>query len=67
MVKELHKGDKVGWEPSGDHSTAGGQEIDRADDDQGPQGGCVEGQSRILVETGEGKRAAHKSDALTKA
>lgn len=68
MVKELHKGDKVGWESSGGHST--GKVVRKLTSPtkiKGHEVAASKENPEYLVETDEGKRAAHKPGALRKA
>jgi hypothetical protein len=68
MTKELHKGDKVGWESSGGHST--GTVVRKLTTPmmiKGHKVAASKDNPEFLVETKEGKRAAHKPGALTKA
>ena len=60
-------GDKVGWESSGGHST--GKVVKKLTSPMKIKGHKVAASPdnpEYLVETGEGKQAAHKPDALTK-
>ncbi len=68
MAKTLSKGDKVGWDSSGGHST--GKVVKKLTSPMKIKGHKVAASKdnpEYLVETDEGKRAAHKPDALTKA
>ena len=67
MSKELHKGDKVEWESSGGHST--GKVVRKLTSPMTIKGHKVAASKdhpEYLVETQEGKRAAHKAEALTR-
>ena len=67
MTKELHKGDKVSWESSGGHST--GKVVRKLTSPMTIKGHKVaasKDRPEYLVETEEGKRAAHKAEALTR-
>ena len=67
MSKELHKGDKVEWESSGGHST--GKVVRKLTSPMTIKGHKVAASKdhpEYLVETEEGKRAAHKAEALTR-
>ena len=67
MVKELHKGDKVEWDSSGGHST--GKVVRKLTSPMTIKGHKVAASKdnpEYLVETAEGKRAAHKPGSLTK-
>ena len=68
MTKELHKGDKVEWDSSGGHST--GKVVKKLTAEMTIKGHKVAASKdnpEDLVETDEGKRAAHKPGALKKA
>jgi hypothetical protein len=68
MTKELHKGDRVAWDSSGGHST--GKVVKKLTSPMQIKGHKVAASKdnpEYLVETGEGKRAAHKPGALKKA
>jgi hypothetical protein len=68
MTKELRKGDKVEWDSSGGHST--GEVVKKLTAPMTIKGHKVAASKdnpEYLVETEEGKRAAHKPDALSKA
>ena len=68
MTKTLHKGDKVEWESSGGHST--GKVVKKLTSPMKIKGHKVAASKdnpEYLVETAEGKQAAHKPDALKKA
>ncbi len=68
MAKELHKGDTVMWESSGGHST--GKVVRKLTAPMTIKGHKVAASKdnpEYLVETDDGKRAAHKPDALTRA
>lgn len=68
MVKELHKFNKVGWVSSGGHSTVKVvRKLTAPTTIKGHKVAASKDNPEFLVETGEGKRAAHKPDALTKA
>ena len=67
MTKSLKAGDKVGWDSSGGHST--GKVVKKLTSPMTIKGHKVAASKdnpEYLVETDEGKRAAHKPDALTK-
>ena len=67
MTKQLHKGDKVAWESSGGHST--GKVVRKLTSPMKIKGHEVKASKdnpEYLVETAEGKRAAHRPDALRK-
>ena len=67
MVKELRKGDKVEWDSSGGHST--GKVVKKLTAPMTIKGHKVAASKdnpEYLVETAEGKRAAHKPGSLTK-
>jgi hypothetical protein len=67
MTKELHKGDRVEWKSHG--GTAHGKVVRKVTSPMTIKGHKVaasEDNPEYLVETGEGKRAAHKPGALTK-
>jgi hypothetical protein len=67
MSKELHKGDKVEWDSSGGHST--GKVVRKLTSPmtiKGPKVAASKDHPEYLVETEEGKRAAHKAEALTR-
>jgi hypothetical protein len=68
MASKLHKGDKVSWESSGGHST--GKVVRKLTEPMKIKGHKVAASKdnpEYLVETGEGKQAAHKPGALKKA
>jgi len=68
MAMELKKGDKVGWDSSGGHSI--GKVVKKLTSPMKIRGHKVAASKdnpEYLVETDEGKRAAHKPDALTNA
>lgn len=68
MAKDLRAGDKVGWDSSGGHLT--GKEVKKLTSPMTIKGHKVAASTdnpEYLVETDEGKRAAHKPEALTKA
>ncbi|MCY7280752.1 MAG: DUF2945 domain-containing protein [Sphingomonas bacterium] len=68
MTKSLKAGDKVGWDSSGGHST--GRVVKKLTSPMKIKGHKVAASTdnpEYLVETDEGKRAAHKPEALTKA
>jgi hypothetical protein len=67
MSKELHKGDKVEWDSSGGHST--GKVVRKLTSPmtiKGHRVAATKDHPEYLVETEEGKRAAHKAEALTR-
>ena len=68
VTKDLKQGDKVGWDSSGGHST--GKIVKKLTSPMTIKGHKVAASAdnpEFLVETEQGKRAAHKPDALTKA
>ena len=68
MTKQLHKGDKVEWDSSGGHST--GKVVKKLTSPMKIKGHKVAASKdnpEYLVETEEGKRAAHKPESLKKA
>ena len=68
MTRTLHKGDKVEWDSSGGHST--GRVVKKLTSPMRIKGHKVAASKdnpEYLVETDEGKRAAHKPGALKKA
>ena len=68
VAKNLKQGDKVGWDSSGGHST--GKIVKKLTSQMTIKGHKVAASAdnpEFLVETEQGKRAAHKPDALTKA
>ena len=67
MTKELHKGDKVEWDSSGGNST--GKVVKKLTSPMTIKGHKVAASKdnpEYLVETEEGKRAAHKPGAVKK-
>ena len=67
MTKTLHKGDKVEWDSSGGHST--GKVVKKLTSPMTIKGHKVAASKdnpEYLVETAEGKRAAHKPGSLKK-
>ena len=67
MNKTLHKGDKVEWDSSGGHSTGKVvRQLTAATTIKGHKVAASKDNPEYLVETDEGKRAAHKPDALKK-
>ena len=67
MAKTLKSGDKVGWGSNGGHST--GEVVKKLTSPMKIKGHKVAASPanpEYLVETDEGKRAAHKAEALTK-
>ncbi len=67
MAKDLHKGDKVEWDSSGGHST--GRVVKKLTSPMKIKGHKVAASKdnpEYLVETEEGKQAAHKPGALEK-
>ncbi|WP_126177352.1 DUF2945 domain-containing protein [Tsuneonella rigui] len=67
MAKELHKGDRVSWSSHG--GTAHGKVVKKVTSPMTIKGHKVAASKdnrEYLVETGEGKRAAHKPSALRK-
>lgn len=68
MKDAPHKGDKVSWKSSG--GTAHGKVVKTVTKPMKIKGHKVAASKdnpEVLVETGEGKRAAHKASALKKA
>ena len=68
MAKSFKQGDQVGWDSSGGHST--GKIVKKLTSPmtiKGHKVAALTDNPEYLVETEEGKRAAHKPDALTKA
>lgn len=68
MAKDLKAGDKVGWDSSGGHSN--GKVVKKLTSPmmiKGHKVAASKDNPEYLVETDEGKRAAHKPEALTKA
>lgn len=68
MAKDLKAGDKVSWDSSGGHST--GKVVKKLTSPmmiKGHEVAASKDNPEYLVETDEGKRAAHKPEALTKA
>lgn len=68
MTKTFHKGERVGWDSSGGHST--GKVVRKLTAPMQIKGHKVAASTNnpeYLVETDDGKRAAHKPEALTKA
>ena len=67
MAKELHAGDKVSWKSHG--GTAHGKVVKKQTtptDIKGHHVAASKDNPEYIVETEDGKRAAHKPDALTK-
>ena len=67
MAKELHKGDRVSWSSHG--GTAHGKVVKKVTSPMTIKRHKVAASKdnpEYLVETGEGKRAAHKPSALRK-
>ena len=67
MAKDFKAGDKVGWDSSGGHST--GKVVRKLTSPMTIKSHKVAASTdnpEYLVETDEGKRAAHKPEALTK-
>ena len=67
MTKSFKAGDKVGWDSSGGHST--GKVVKKLTSPMTIKGHKVAASKdnpEYLVETEEGKQAAHKPEALTK-
>jgi hypothetical protein len=67
MTRELKPGDKVEWNSSGGHST--GKVVKKLTSPMAIKGHKVAASKdnpEYLVETAEGKQAAHKPDALKK-
>lgn len=68
MAKDLKKGDKVGWDSSGGHSTGKVvRKLSRPMKIKGHKVAASKDNPEYLVETDKGARAAHKPEALTKA
>ena len=68
MTKELKSGDSVSWKSHG--GTAKGKVVKKLTSPTQIKGHKVAASKEnpeYLVETGEGKRAAHKAEAFTKA
>ena len=68
MTKSFRAGDKVGWDSSGGHST--GKVVKKLTSPMKIKDHKVAASKdnpEYLVETDEGKRAAHKPGALTRA
>ena len=68
MTTELHKGDKVEWDSSGGHSK--GKVVKKLTTPMTIKGHKVAASKdnpEYLVETDEGKQAAHKPGSLKKA
>ena len=68
MAKDLKAGDKVGWDSSGGHST--GKVVKKLTSPMKIKGHKVAASPdnpEYLVETAEGKQAAHKPGSLKKA
>ena len=68
MATELHKGDKVDWDSSGGHSK--GKVVKKLTTPMTIKGHKVAASKdnpEYLVETDEGKQAAHKPGSLKKA
>lgn len=67
MAKDLKAGDKVGWDSSGGHSTGKVvRKLTKPMQIKGHKVAASKDNPEYLVETEEGKRAAHKPEALTK-
>ena len=68
MTKQLKAGDKVSWKSHG--GTAKGKVVKKLTEPtqiKGHKVAASKSNPEYLVETGEGKQAAHKAEALTKA
>lgn len=68
MAKKLHAGDRVSWKSHG--GTAKGKVVRKLTSPitiKGHKVAASKDNPEFLVETEEGKKAAHKSEALTKA
>ena len=68
MAKELKPGDRVEWDSSGGHST--GHVVKKQTTPthiKGHKVAASKDNPEYLVETDEGKQAAHKAEALKKA
>ena len=67
MTKSLGKGDKVAWNSSGGRSTGKVvRKLTASMQIKGHKVAASKDNPEYLVETEEGKRAAHKAAALTK-
>ncbi len=67
MVKDLHRGDEVEWDSSGGHST--GKVVKKLTSPMKIKDHKVAASKdnpQYLVETDEGKQAAHKPEALAR-
>ena len=67
MAKQLKKGDEVSWDSHG--GKAHGKVVRKQTEPTSVKAHKVvasKNEPQFIVETGEGKRAAHKSSALTK-
>ena len=67
MAKQLKSGDKVSWKSHG--GTAKGKVVRKLTSPtqiKGHKVAASKDNPEYLVETGEGKQAAHKAEALTK-
>ena len=68
MTKTFSKGDKVGWDSSGGHSTGKVvKKLTSAMKIKGHKVAASKDNPEYLVETDKGKQAAHKPEALKKA
>ena len=68
MTKTLHKGDKVEWDSSGGHSTGKViKKLTKPTTIKGHKVAASKDNPEYLVETDDGKQAAHKPGALKKA
>ena len=68
MAKSLKAGDKVRWESSGGSSTGKVvKKLTKPMKIKSHKVAASKDNPEYLVETGKGKRAAHKAEALTKA
>jgi hypothetical protein len=68
MTKQFKAGDKVGWNSSGGHSTGKVvKKLTKPTKIKGHKVAASKDNPEYLVETDEGKRAAHEPEALTKA
>lgn len=67
MAQELQPGDKVSWKSHGGeaHGTVVRKQTSRTKI-KGHMVAASEDSPQFIVETGEGKRAAHKPEALTR-
>jgi hypothetical protein len=67
MTKSFKPGDNVGWDSSGGHSTGKVvRKLTKPMTIKGHKVAASKDNPEYLVETGEGERAAHKPEALTR-